>query len=229
MLKKLKARIAAKRNEVIEANIVAMLIEGTEYSVWQHVPFDTARAYAKDKGAKATDSQSASTRFELGDECYFVVFTRSAGRGTVVSIEDAAKVDERMLDPLKRSAHIDQVKADVEKAFSEFGDATRYEATERLIFKDIQEGIFKKPKWAQDENSFENLINAAYDSAMNAGMDMLLATQWMMQKDLGNAIVNSAARFEDAGYSRDDQIANTCRVVEKLAKAQLRAEQRRRA
>jgi|Cruoilmetagenom7_1024161.scaffolds.fasta_scaffold00298_18 hypothetical protein len=223
MFKKLRSKLSQRRNEIIEGRIKEMVYRAEGYAVFSDIYFESARGYAVDRGAKAADATSASTRVEIDGKSYSVVFSKSAGGGTVFGIEDAHVVRDRLLNPAKMRAHYE---GQMDRAFAEFGAANRYDQAERLIAKDIENSVVKHPTWVSDKGSIEKMFETALQAALKGGMSEPLALQWLGQKDLSDAIITSAAHFEKVEFSKAEQIECVGQFTEKLAKAQIKAQMR---
>lgn len=223
MFKKLKSKLFHRCDGIIEGHIKKMVSEAEEYAIFNNIYFESARSYAVNRGAKAADATSASTRVEIDGKSYFVVFSKSSGGGTVFSVEDAQVVRDRLLNPEKMKAHYE---GKINSAFAAFGAENRYDQAERLIVNDIQNGLVKHPTWVSDKVTLDKMFEAALHSALRVGMSEPLALQWLGQKDFSDAIITSAAHFEKVEFGIAEQIECVGKLTEKLAKVQIRAQMR---
>lgn len=223
MFKKLKSKISMRRNGIIEGRIKEMVSRAEGYAVFDDIYFESARGYAVDRGAKAADATSASARVEIDGKSYSVVFSKSAGGGTVFGVEDAQVVRDRLLNPAKMKAHHE---GQLDSTLAAFGAANRYDQAERLIAKDIENCVVKHPTWVGEKDTIEKMFEVALQAALKGGMSESLALQWLGQKDLSDAIITSAAHFEKVEFSKAEQIECVSKFIEKLAKAQIRAQVR---
>lgn len=83
MFERLRSKLSQRRNGIIEERIKEMVSRAEGYAVFDDINFESARGYAVDRGAKAADATSASTRVEIDGKSYSVVFSKSASGGTV--------------------------------------------------------------------------------------------------------------------------------------------------
>lgn len=204
---------------------MAMVSQGEDYAVFDDLPFQQAHAYAIEKGAKAADTNAASTHFVVSGKTYFVVFTRAHSGGTIFGVEDSQSVRERVLDRSKMEAHVSQK---MKSIFDEFATSDRYRKAEKLTAQDIQSGIVKMPSWINDQADVTALFDTALAAALASGMSETLAINFLKHMDVSNAVVTSAAQFEIAGFSKLEQIAHAGAFTEKLAKAQIKAQSKGR-
>lgn len=223
MFKRLKNKLSQRRDKIIEGRIKDMVSRGEGYAVFDEIYYDSARGYAIDRGAKAADATSASTRIEIDGKVYSVVFSKSAGGGTVFGVDDAQAVRDRLLNPAKMKDHLDD---QLKSAFSQFSAEQRYEQAERNIAKDIENGVEQYPSWIAERDSVKQLLEVAVQAALKAGMSENLALHWLEQNDVTAGIYTSAAHFEKVGFGKAEQVKCTGKFIEKLAKGQLRAQQR---
>ena len=75
-----------------------MVAAGQSSAAFSNLYFDAARSYAIEKGAKAPEPNAASAHILVDGRNYFVVFSRSASGGTMVSVEGADAVKRRIFD-----------------------------------------------------------------------------------------------------------------------------------
>ena len=216
----------ARRDVTVEACIRKAVASGKDHAVFDDLAFSAAHSYAIDHGALAPERDAASTRFAEGGTTYFVVFIRATRGGTIINAEDERLVTERVQDRDKMEAHLHKsIMNDLEALSRE----ERYDRAERLTVKDIQDEVVKVPSWGLDEVRMRRLISATTDAAIRSGMNETLAVLWLRQQDVLAAVLTSAAQFEIAGFTQSEQVDCACAFTEKLAKAQLKAQARRRA
>lgn len=163
-----------RRNNIIDGRIKDMVSRAETYVVFDDIYFESARGYAVDRGAKAADATSASARVEIDGKSYSVVFSKSAGGGTVFGVEDAQVVRGRFLNPAKMKDHLD---GQLKSAFAQFNAAVRYDRAERLIAKDIETGVVKHPTWVNKRDTIEKMFEVTLHAALKAGMSEPLALQ----------------------------------------------------
>jgi len=88
----------SRRNDAVESRVSKMVSAGKNYAIFSDLYFEAAKSYAIEKGAKAADQMSASARILVDGRTYFVVFTKAANGGTMISVEDVEAVKRRVFD-----------------------------------------------------------------------------------------------------------------------------------
>lgn len=118
----------SRRADAVESRIKRMVAAGKTQAVSSDLFFEAALSYAVSKGAKTAEKDAASTYFVVEGTTYFVVFTRAASGGTMISVRKLTDVRDEMAKHIKfGSAHMAQGQSD-ERATSETGSvAERFE------------------------------------------------------------------------------------------------------
>lgn len=99
----------SRRSDAVESRVKKMVAAGKEMASFSDLYFEAARAYAIEKGAKAAEPNAASAHILVDGTRYFVVFSRAASGGTMISVEESDAVKRRIFDKpmedfLKKSA-----------------------------------------------------------------------------------------------------------------------------
>ena len=92
-----------RRSRAIERRVKEMMATGKNYMVFSELYFEAARGYAVEKGAKASDHNSASAHIIIDDRDYLVIFTRSTTGGTIISIRDGNMVKDYLDDIINKT------------------------------------------------------------------------------------------------------------------------------
>lgn len=82
----------SRRDKAVENRVKRMVSKGLDQALLSDLFFEAARSYAVSKGAKAPEKDAASTHMLVDGESYFVVFTRSAQGGTMISVRPKDEV-----------------------------------------------------------------------------------------------------------------------------------------
>lgn len=88
----------SRRNDAVESRVKKMVAAGRGSASFSDLYFEAARSYAIEKGAKAPEPNAASAHILVDGRKYFVVFSRAASGGTMISVEDADVVKHRIFD-----------------------------------------------------------------------------------------------------------------------------------
>jgi len=118
----------SRRSDAIESRVKKMVSAGKDYAVFADLYFEAARSYAVEKGAKASDENSASAHIVVDGRTYFVVFTRAASGGTIFGVEEADSVRKRIFDDVieivKKTTHDSASQTKEDKAQAQFSDGS---------------------------------------------------------------------------------------------------------
>jgi hypothetical protein len=82
----------SRREKAVESRVKRMVSDGLDQALSSDLFFEAARSYAVSKGARAPERDTASTHMLVDSETYFVVFTRAAGGGTMISVRPKDEV-----------------------------------------------------------------------------------------------------------------------------------------
>jgi|GEM_PF-3309385 len=123
----------SRRSDAIESRVKKMVSAGKDYAVFADLHFEAARSYAIAKGAKAPEPNAVSAHILIDGCTYFVVFTRATSGGTIIGVEDATIVRDRVLD---RSKMEDFLEEKLEDAFDEYRtNSTSKSVAPKDVFK----------------------------------------------------------------------------------------------
>jgi hypothetical protein len=92
----------SRRDKAVESRVKRMVSKGLDQAWSSDLFFEAARSYAVSKGAKAPEKDAASTHMLVDSETYFVVFTRAAHGGTMISVRPKDEVRTQMFGHFTR-------------------------------------------------------------------------------------------------------------------------------
>jgi len=88
----------SRRNDAVESRVKKMVSAGKGSASFSDLYFEAARSYAIEKGAKAPEPNAASAHILVDGRKYFVVFSKAASGGTMISVEESDAVRRRIFD-----------------------------------------------------------------------------------------------------------------------------------
>ena len=92
----------SRRDKAVESRVRRMVSKGLDQALSSDLFFEAARSYAVSKGTRAPERDAASTHMLVGGEVYFVVFTRAAQGGTMISVRPINEVRTQMFGHFTR-------------------------------------------------------------------------------------------------------------------------------